>query len=130
LREAGTLSDSRLLAVRSSGILRTLQDQRPRQDQPYQLMQLVQFNWFLEQGLLRFDSDHRLEIAFERYPKTVEALLREVMALQIAGDPARAEAFFTRWTAWTDAGHEALGKRMREAAGPRFRLMRYAALGE
>jgi hypothetical protein len=126
----GALPAGRLQAVRASGILRTLQDQRPRKDQPYQVMQLAQFNWYLYQGLLTFDAEHRLRIDFTRYAKTVEGLLREVMALQRAGDPAKADAFFARWTTWTEDRHEALGQRMREAGGPRFRLVRYGALGE
>ena len=47
-----------------------------------------------------------------------------------AGDPARAEAFFGRWTGWTPELHEPLAARLREAEGPRYRLVRYAALGE
>jgi len=116
-------------AVRTAGILRTLQDVRPRREQAYQTMQLAQFNYFLAKGLLALDANGRLEIDFARYGEVTTSLLREVMALQLAGDEAEAEAFFERWTSW-DAAHEALGERLREAAGPRFRLVRYAALGE
>jgi hypothetical protein len=129
-RAAGRIGPERQRAVRASGILRTLQDNRPRRDQPYQTMQLAQFNWFLDRGLLQVDAAGRLLLDEDRYPEAVASLLREVMALQGAGDPARAEAFFGRWTAWTDDLHEAIAKRMREAGGPRFRLVRYGALGE
>jgi hypothetical protein len=133
-RAAGLVDEARHRAVRASGILRTLQDNRPRRDQPYQTMQLAQFNWFLERELLRVergaDGEPRLSLDETRYPEAVASLLAEVMAVQRAGDPARAEAFFTRWTTWRDDLHEAIGKRMREAGGPRYRLVRYAALGE
>jgi hypothetical protein len=125
----GVASDQRLAAVRASGILRTLQNHRPRRDQPYQTMQLAQCNFFLERGLLAFDRDGRLVIDAGRYPETVRDLLAEVLALQAAGDPAAAEAFFVRWTAWEER-HETLAERMREAEGPRYRLVRYGALGE
>ena len=52
LAAAQLASPERLAAVHASGILRVLNDNRPRRDQPYQLMQLVQFNWFLDKGLL------------------------------------------------------------------------------
>lgn len=130
LHEQGRASAERLRAVRASGVLRTLQNHRPRRDQPYQTMQLAQFNWFVERGLLAPDDQGRLEIRYERYPETVAALLREILATQSAGDGRAAGEFFARWTTWTDELHEPLARRLREAEGPRYRLVRYAALGE
>jgi len=126
----GRLDDGALRSAQASGVLRTLQDNRPRREQPYQTMQLAQFNWFVEQGLLAVDDQVRLTIDYGRYAEVVGGLLREVLAVQQSGDPARAEAFFERWTGWTEELHEKLGARMREAGGPRYRLVRYAALGE
>jgi len=128
--EEGKLTAERRRAVEADGILRTLQNVRPRRDQPYQTMQLAQFNYFLDRGLLAMDPAGRLAIRYDRYAATVRELLGEVLALQRAGDPGAAEAFFSRWTAWTPELHEALGARLREAEGPRYRLVRYAALGE
>jgi hypothetical protein len=125
LHAAGTIDEARLRAVQASGILRTLQNNRPRRDQPYQTMQLAQFNFFLERGLLANDAEGRLVLHPERYEPTVAELLREVLAIQAAGDPQRAEAFFTRWTTWTAEVHDALAARLRTAEGPRYRLVRY-----
>ncbi len=130
LADRGLATPERLAAVRASGILRVLNDNRPRRDQPYQLMQLVQFNWFLDKGLLTTTADGFLEIHDEKYAATVASLLEETIALQLGGDPAAAEAFFTRWTDWKPGLHEAIGKRMRDAQTTRFNLVRYAALGE
>jgi hypothetical protein len=130
LHGEGEVPDERLRAVQASGILRTLVNNRPRIDQPYQTMQLAQLNFFLDRGLVTVDDDGRLEIHRERYPPVVRELLAEVMELQLAGDPAAAEAFFTRWTEWRDDLHEPLAERLREAQGTRYRLVRYGALGE
>ncbi len=130
LADRGLATPERLAAVRASGILRVLNDNRPRRDQPYQLMQLVQFNWFLDKGLLTTTADGFLEIHDEKYAATVASLLEESIALQLGGDPAAAEKFFTRWTDWQPGLHEAIGKRMRDAQTTRFNLVRYAALGE
>jgi hypothetical protein len=129
LFEAGKIDAARLAAVQASGILRTLQNVKPRRDQAYQVMQLAQFNYFLERGLLRFGADERLELEVARYPEVVKSLLAEVLELQSAGDAAAAEAFFTRWNEWTEK-HEKLAERLRAAGGARFRLVRYGALGE
>jgi hypothetical protein len=130
LHAAGAVSGERLRAVQASGILRTLQNNRPRREQPYQTMQLAQLDFFLDRGLVTAGDGARLEIHYERYPEVVRELLAEVMELQLAGDPAAAEAFFTRWTAWSDDLHEPLAARLREAQDARYRLVRYGALGE
>ena len=120
-----------LRAIQAAGIRRTLQNVKPRRDQPYQTMQLIQFNWFLEHGLIDADpKTARLTIHYDRYPEVVTSLLAEVLKLQHEGDKAAAAAFFDRWTKWTPEVHEKLAARVREAQGARFRIVRYAALGE
>jgi hypothetical protein len=120
-----------LRAIQASGIRRTLQNVKPRRDQPYQTMQLVQFNWFLEHGLLEADpKTARLKVHYDKYPEVVASLLAETLKLQHEGDKAAAAAFFDRWTKWTPELHEKLAARIREAQGARFRIVRYAALGE
>jgi len=131
LRRRGYYTDRTLRSLYASGIFRTLQNVRPRREQPYQTMQLMQFNWFLDRGVLRFDpASGRLSIDYGRYPAAVEALLREVLAVQDAGDPARAQAFVTRWARWDEGLHGRIAANMRAAQRVRYRLFTYAALGE
>jgi hypothetical protein len=118
-----------LKAHRASGIMRTLQNVRPRSDQPYQTMQLMQFNWFIDHGLIRYDRrSGRLAIDYARYQDTVRELLAEVLAIQRAGDPARARSFIERWTAWTPAVHEALAARLRDSEKFRYAIITYGAI--
>lgn len=119
-----------LRAIQASGIRRTLQNVQPRKDQPYQLMQLVQFNWFLDKGLITADKNARLTVNYDRYPEAVTSLLTEVLKLQHEGDKAATEAFFDKWTAWKPELHDKLAARIRDAQGARFRIVKYAALGE
>ncbi len=120
-----------LRAIQASGIKRTLQNVKPRPDQPYQTMQLVQFNWFLDKGLLSADpATARLTINYERYVETIESLLKEVLRLQHEGDEAAVAAFFAQWTTWKPELHDKLAERIRAAQGARFRIVSYAALGE
>lgn len=117
--------------IQASGINRTLQNVKPRGDQPYLQMQLVQFNWFLDQGLIAADpKTARLTINYDRYGDTVSALLAEVLRLQGRGDKTVTAAFFERWTAWTPELHEKLAARIRDAQGARFWIVRYAALSD
>jgi hypothetical protein len=128
LRARGYYDDAQVRAVYASGINRMLNKNRPRPDQVYGVMQAIQLNWFLEHGVLAFDHG-RLTIDYGKYHDTVLGLLREVLALQYAGDKAQAEAFIRRWTTW-DERHEAMAAAMKESEPSRFRLVRYAALGE
>jgi hypothetical protein len=107
--------------------LRVLQNNRPRRSQPYQTMQLMQWNWFLEHGLLRF-ADGVLHIDYSRYAENVEGLLREVLKLQSDGDYAAATQFVERWTSWDENLHGVVARNIREAQRYRFRMVTYAAL--
>ena len=57
-------------------------------------------------------------------------LLREVLALQDAGNPAKSDAFIKRWSTWDEAVHGRLAAKIREQQRYRYRLFTYAALGE
>ncbi len=131
LQKSGYYTADQLRSLYASGIFRTLQNNKPRRDQPYQTMQLMQFNWFMDKGVLRFDpATSRLSIDYDRYHEAVQNLLREVLAIQDAGDPARSDAFVKRWTSWDDNVHGKIAQAMRATQRYRYRLFTYAALGE
>jgi hypothetical protein len=131
LQASGYYTAAQAHAVYASGILRVLQRNRPRRDQPYNTMQLMTWNWFLAKGVLVFDpATQRMRIDYAKYPAAVRGLLAEVLELQAAGDRARAEAFVTQWTTWDPALHEVIAKRIRESLSFRYSLYTYAALGE
>jgi hypothetical protein len=127
LNERGYYDAERLRSVYASGIRRTLQNVQPRRDQPYQTMQLMQFNYFLENGLLEFDSDNALIIHYDRYHDVVGSLLREVLAIQYNGDKGAADRFIERYTTWTDR-HAKLAENMRAQARYRYTLVEYDAI--
>lgn len=131
LRARGHLDDAGLRAVYASGVNRVLQNNKPRRDQPYQTMQLMQWNHFLSRGLLRFDvATGTLAIDHGRYHAVVEELLRRVLAIQDAGDKAAADAFVAELATWDDALHGVIAQKLRDQQRYRFRLFHYAALGE
>jgi hypothetical protein len=129
LHDDGYYDDAALRSIYADGVLRVLQAVKPRRTQPYQTMQLMQWNWFLEHGVLAFDEETgTLAIDYERYPAAVESLLREVLSVQAAGDPERAAAFIERWGAWQDELHERVAANIRDASRYRYTLVRYAAI--
>jgi hypothetical protein len=93
-------------------------------------MQLMQMNDFLEKGLLSFDRARGvLTIHYDRYHDVVTSLLREVLAVQYAGDKAAADRFIDARSKWEKDVHEVLAEKIRKKQRYRFQFMRYAALG-
>lgn len=129
LHKQSYYTDAQLRSVYAGGILRVLQNVKPRRDQPYQTMQLMQWNFFLENGLLTFENG-KLRIHYEKYHAVVGKLLAKVLEVQYAGDKTGADQFIDQYTTWKDELHGVIAKNMREQSRYRFRLFKYAALGE
>ncbi|HEX8709199.1 MAG TPA: hypothetical protein VF723_13210 [Pyrinomonadaceae bacterium] len=131
LRKQGYYTEEQLRAVYASGINRVLQNNRPRREQPYNTMQLMQWNFFLENGLLRFDPQSgKLGIRYDRYHEVVGKLLAKVLEVQYEGDKAAADRFIEQYAKWDENLHGAVAKNIRGQQRYRFRLFKYAALGE
>jgi hypothetical protein len=131
LQKSGYYTRDQLRAVYAAGIRRVLQSNRPRRSQPYNTMQLMQWNFYLENGLLEFDrKTGRLEINYDKYHETIEKLLRKVLDIQYQGDKAASDRFIEQYTNWDETLHGVIAKNIRDSQQYRFRLFKYAALGE
>jgi len=131
LLDIGYYDEKGLRAHYADGIRRTLQVVRPRPEQPYQNMQLMQFNYFMEHGLIELRGDEALlTINYDRYHEVVSALLSEVLLLQYGGDYAATKAFVERWNYWDDRVHGRLAELMRDQVSYRGTMVRYAILGD
>ncbi len=129
LMKQGYYTASQLRSVYASGINRVLQNNKPRRDQPYNTMQLMQWNFFLENGLLSFDqASGRLTIDYGKYHDVVGKLLAKVLGIQYRGDKAAADSFIDQYTKWDDKLHGVVAKNIRDQQRYRFRLYKYSAL--
>jgi hypothetical protein len=130
LRRRGYHSEDQLRSLYASGILRTLQNNKPRREQPYNMMQLMQWNWFLDRKVLSFDpATAKLTVDYDRYHDAVRDLLKQVIAIQEAGDPKAAAAFIDRWGKWDENLHGKVAANIRDQQRYRFRLFEYGVLG-
>ena len=129
LHKQGYYTDAQLRSVYAGGILRVLQNNKPRRDQPYNTMQLMQWNFFLENGLLTFE-DAKLRIHYDKYHSVVGKLLAKVLDVQYQGDKAGADRFIDQYAVWKDELHGVIAANIRAQSRYRFRLFKYAALGE
>jgi hypothetical protein len=129
LHKQGYYNDGQLRSVYAGGVLRVLQNNKPRRDQPYNTMQLMQWNFFLENGLLTFDpASKRMTIHYNKYHEVVGKLLGRVLAVQYGGDKGAADQFIDQYTKWDENLHGEIAKNIRAQQRYRFRLFKYAAL--
>ncbi|MGB5292787.1 MAG: hypothetical protein WBN41_15195, partial [Lysobacterales bacterium] len=126
----GTMDDTLFRSVQAASVLRVLQKNQPRTaEQPYQTMQLMQMNYFLENGLLSFDPETaRLEIHYDRYNEVISRMLKDVLSIQQQGDSQKAGKFIEKYISWTPELHARLAERLRDASSYRFVTVRYKAL--
>ena len=131
LHKQGYYTDAQLRSVYAGGILRVLQNNRPRRDQPYNTMQLMQWNFYLENGLLSFDQATKtLRINYDKYHEVVGKMLEKTLAVQYAGDKAGTDKYIDDYTKWDENLHGVIAANIRAQQKYRFRLFKYAALGE
>ena len=131
LHKQGYYTDAQLKSVYAGGILRVLQNNRPRRDQPYNTMQLMQWNFYMENGLLSFDpATKTLRINYDKYHEVVGKMLERVLAVQYGGNKAESDKFIDQYTTWDDNLHGAIAANIRAQQKYRFRIFKYTALGE
>jgi hypothetical protein len=129
LEKQGYYTKEQLRSLYASGILRVLQNNKPRHDQPYNTMQLMQWNYFLENDLLSFENG-KLRIHYDKYHDVVGKMLATTLQVQYQGDKVEADRFIEHYTNWDERLHGVVAKNIREQQRYRFRLFKYAALGE
>jgi zincin-like metallopeptidase len=131
LKKQGYYTDEQLRSVYAGGILRVLQNNRPRRDQPYNTMQLMQWNFYLENGLLSFDpATKTLRIDYDKYHDVVGKMLAKTLQVQYEGDKAASDRFIDQYAKWDDNLHGVIAANIRAQQKYRFRLFKYSALGE
>ncbi len=129
LSESGYYDQGKLEAHYASGVLRTLQRVKPRPSQPYQNMQLMQFNYFIETGVIEPDFETGLlRINYDRYHQMVGEFLEQVLHIQFDGDYKAADAFVTRWNYWEEKLHGRLAETINANSEYRYSMVRYGIL--
>ncbi len=129
LVELGYYDDAMARSVYASGLRRTLQKVKPRSDQPYQTMQLMQQNYMLKHGTLNLVNG-QLKINYDRYHAAITKMLTEVLNIQLTGDREKAQQFVDQYAKWDAEFHGNLAQRILEASPYRYTLVTYSALGE
>ena len=115
--------------IQAGGVLRVLNTAKPRRTQAYQTMQLMQFNYLLENKVFSFDPEtQRITVDYELFPEIAANMLEEVLAIQASGKKNQAKAMIERWGYWDNELHQILAENMKAASKFRYRRVRYTEL--
>jgi hypothetical protein len=129
LEKIGYYTADDMKPLYASGVRRVLNKSRPDRSQPYQTMELMQFNYFMAQGVLAYDATRgKVIVHEEKFHDAVAAMLRDVFEIQAAGDAGKAEAYITKWTTWTPELHEKLAEAMRSSETSRYPCITFELL--
>jgi hypothetical protein len=126
LRKLGHLSEADVRGIGASAILASLRPVKPLRSQPYPTLWLMEFNWFLDQGLLVYE-DGSLMIRWERHAEAVTGMLRKILEIQDTGSKAAAAAFIEQYSRW-DERHDRLATAIRAAERYRYARPTYGLL--
>lgn len=98
--KAGIISEQTLKEVYTTWIVRLLLKAKPQLIQPHRIGDLIHFNFLLEHGAIRFNSEQKLEINFAKMDEVMHKILRETIDVQLSKSPQRAKEFIDRWSDW------------------------------
>ncbi|MEA2930451.1 MAG: hypothetical protein QOG38_2879, partial [Hyphomicrobiales bacterium] len=100
LQRRGYHTAEQLRDVYGAGIHRALNETKPQREDAYLMKLLMQFNYFMENGLIAFDmAAGTISIDYARFHQVTGALLRQVLELQYQGDKGATDAFIARYAA-------------------------------
>ena len=91
----------------------------------------MQWNFYLENGLLTFDPGTKtLKVHYEKYHDVVGKMLEKTLSVQYEGDKAASDQYIDQYTKWDENLHGVIAANIRAQQRYRFRVFKYAALGE
>ena len=72
--------------------------------------EMMEFNFFVEQGAVRRDASGKYALDFDKMPTAVTALAKELLEIEATGDGARGEAWFKKYGDMPDQLKQDLAK--------------------
>ena len=98
-----------------AGIFRTL---RFGTGEAHGRAQMMEFNFFVEQGAVRRDASGKYALDFDKMPTAVAALAKELLEIEATGDGARGEAWFKKYGDMPSAVESGSSEDVGHSGGP------------
>lgn len=98
--KSGVIDELMLKKVYTTWIVRCFAKAKPIES--HRVGDLIHFNFLLEHGAIRFNSDRKLEIDFAKLPQAMHQILQETIEIQLSRSPQKAKAWIDHYTKWED----------------------------
>ena len=98
--KSGVIDELTLKKIYTTWVIRFLSKAKPIES--HRVGDLIHFNFLLEKGAIRINSDRKLEVDFEKMPQAVSKLLDETIEIQLSRSPQKAKAWIDKYTKWED----------------------------
>lgn len=72
--------------------------------------EMMEFNYYVEHGAVRRLPSGKYEVDYDKMPEQIEALAKELLVMEAAGDRARAEAWFKKYDVISPELRESLAR--------------------
>lgn len=119
----GAFSSEQANKIYFTWVVDELPSKQPAEHEAHRFRSIMQLNYFREKGAVLFEKGGKLSIVPERMAAVARQMLTEVIGLQLDGDPAKAQAFVTKYAAWNETLQYAADEKMK--LQPRlYRLVR------
>ena len=98
--KSGVIDELTLKKIYTTWVIRCLSKAKPIES--HRVGDLIHFNFLLEKGAIRINSDRKLEVDFAKMPQAVSKLLDETIEIQLSRSPQKAKAWIDKYTKWED----------------------------
>lgn len=102
--------------------VRQLPLSKPDVTQAHRFREIMQLNYFIENGAINFKENGKLLINPEKFPQTANAMLKDVIQLQLDGDANKVKAFTEKYGKWTPA-LEYAGKMLKSLSPKPYKII-------
>ncbi len=111
--KSGVITEQMLKEIYTTWIVRIFLKAKPQLIQPHRLGDLIHFNYLLNHGAIRFNSENKLEIDFAKLPDVMNKILAETIEVQLSKSAQKAKEFIDKYSDWSDI-HQYIAKTLQE----------------
>jgi len=112
LKDQGKYTEEQANKIFLTWAVGELPFKQPAPEEAHRSRSLMQVNYFREKGAIILEKGQPMKIVPEKMASAAEQMLKEVIQLQLDGDPVKAEAFVKKYAVWNDAMQYAADQKM------------------
>lgn len=100
--EKGIYTEEQANSIFLTWAVKQLPLSEPSLIQAHRVREVMQLNYFIENGAIVFEKDGKLSIKSEKITETARKMLTEIIQIQLDGDAEKAKEFSDKYRAWND----------------------------